>query len=103
MNQSLKHFSEMKDRDPKKKSNISTEFCKEFQFLISISRFCSFDELIEFKLHYWLFKKIDLASHVNFCRFAGIWAFLYVRSVEILLIIKLHGFVAFFLVSANVV
>ena len=77
MNQCLKQFSEMKYRDTKEKSNISTKFSKELQFSISISRFRGFDELVEDKLHYWIFK-IEHASQLDSGRFARIWTFIYV-------------------------
>ena len=83
MNNCLKHFSEMKYRDPKKKSNISTKFSNEFQFPIIISSFCGFDELVELKIHNWVFI-VGLASHIDFCGLAGIRTFFYVKSVGIL-------------------
>ena len=100
MNQCLKQFSEMKYRDTKEKSNVSTKFSKELQFSISISRFRGFDELVKDKLHYRLFI-IGLASHLDSGRFARIRAFIYV--VIKLLIVEFHCLVAFVLISANVV
>ena len=92
----------MKYRDPKKKSNISTKFSNEFQFPIIISSFCGFDELVELKIHNWVFI-VGLASHIDFCGLAGIRTFFYVKSVGILLIVKSHGFIAFVWISANIV
>ena len=102
MNQCLKQFSEMKYRDSKEKSNISTEFCKEFQFLISISRFCGFDELIEFKLQFE-FLVFNPSSHKDFCGFAGVWTLLYVESILPLTPVKFYGFVALVLIRANII
>ena len=102
MDQCLKHFSEMKYRDSKEKSNISTKFRKEFQFLISKSRFCGFDELIEFKLQFG-FLVFRPSSHIDFRGFAGIWALLYVESPIPSFFVKFYGFVALVLISANIV
>ena len=102
MNQCLKHLSEMKYRDSKEKSDISTEFSKEFQFLISISRFCGFDELIEFKLQFG-FLVFRPSSHIDFRGFTGIWALLYVESPIPSFFVKFYGFVALVLISANIV
>ena len=83
----------MKYRDSKEKSNISTKFRKKFQFLISKSRFCGLDELIEFKLQFW-FLVINPSSLIDFDGFAGIWTLLYVESILPLTFIKFYGFVA---------
>ena len=92
----------MKYRDSKEKSDISTKFSKEFQFLISISRFCGFDELIEFKLQFW-FLVINPSSLIDFDGFAGAWTLLYVESILPLNFVKFYGFVALVLISANIV
>ena len=84
-------------RDSKEKSDISTEFSKEFQFLISISRFCGFDEL---QFGFLVFRP---SSHIDFRGFAGIWALLYVESPIPSFFVKFYGFVALVLISANIV
>ena len=92
----------MKYRYSKEKSDITAEFSKEFQFLISKSRFCGFDELIEFKLQFW-FLVINPSSLIDFGGFAGVWTLLYVESILPLNFVKFYGFAAFVLIRANIV
>ena len=92
----------MKYRETKKKSNISSKFSKEFQFLINVSSSCDFDEPIKLKSQHW-FALIRSFSHIDFCGFARIWTLIYVESVVHLPIVIFHDFVAFCLICANVV